>query len=132
QLNQVELVGESVRACVEALAAAVPDWVKSCLDAGWQRRYGARVDSWRMPASKTKRSALGADYARHGVAPLRAVWDPPSPSWLACLPAVGVLQRVLIQHVVVNVDRDGREVIRLREADTDGLPPGRCRIVSGV
>jgi transposase len=130
QLNQIELVGESVRACVEALAAAAPDWVKSCLDASWQYRYGVRVDSWRMPASKTRRAALGADYARDGVALLRAVWDPGCPSWLARLPAVGVLQRVLIQNVLVEVDRGGREVIRLREADTDGLPPGRCRIVS--
>jgi transposase len=130
QLNQVELVGESVRACVEALTVADPDWVRAGLDASWQYRYGARVDSWRMPGSKTKRAALGVDYARDGVALLRAVWEPASPSWLARLPAVGVLQRVLIQNVVVDTDRDGREVIRLREADTDGLPPGRCRIVS--
>jgi IS5 family transposase len=130
QLNQIELVGETVRACVEALAVADPDWVSARLDAGWQRRYGARVDSWRMPGSKTKRAALGADYARDGMALLSAVWDPASPSWLAHLPAVGVLQRVLVQNVVVDVDRGGREVIRLREADTDGLPPGRCRIVS--
>src|SRR6266508_4294936 len=53
QLNQVELVGETVRACVEALAAAAPGWVAARLDVGWQRRYGARVDAWRMPASKT-------------------------------------------------------------------------------
>ena len=130
QLNQIELVGETVRACVEALAAAAPDWVAARLDVGWQRRYGARVDSWRMPASMTKRAALGADYARDGAALLRAVWDPSSPAWLAHLPAVEVLRRVLIQNVVVDVDRGGREVIRLREADTDGLPPGRCRIVS--
>jgi hypothetical protein len=54
QLNQIELVGEGVRACVEALAAADPDWVATHLDAGWQWRYGARVDSWRMPTSKTR------------------------------------------------------------------------------
>jgi transposase len=130
QLNQVELVGETVRACVEALAVADPDWVSARLDASWQRRYGARVDSWRMPASKTQRAALGADYARDGVALLAAVWDAATPPWLAQLPAVGVLQRVLIQNVVIGVDRGGREVIRLREADTDGLPPGRRRIVS--
>jgi transposase len=130
QLNQVELVGESVRACVEALVVADPDWVQAHLDAGWQYRYGVRVDSWRMPASKTKRAALGADYARDGVALLRAVWDRAAPAWLAQLPAVGVLQRVLIQNVVVEAGRGGREAIRLREADTDGLPPGRCRIVS--
>jgi transposase len=130
QLNQIELVGETVRACVEALAVADGDWVSARLDAGWQRRYGARVDSWRMPASKTQRAALGAGYARDGVALLRAVFDAATPPWLAQLPAVGVLQRVLIQNVVIGVDRGGREVIRLREADTHGLPPGRYRIVS--
>src|SRR6266536_4751344 len=130
QLNQIELVGESVRACVEALAVADPDWVTARLDTGWQRRYGARVDSWRMPASKTKRVALGVVYARDGAVLLRAVWDPSAPDWLRHLPAVGVLQRVLIQNVTITVDRGGQEVIKLREADTDGLPPGRCRIVS--
>jgi hypothetical protein len=130
QLNQIELVGETVRACVEALAVADPDWVTARLDTGWQRRYSARVDSWRMPASKTKRVALGADYARDGAALLRAVWGPSAPDWLAHLPAVGVLQRVLIQNVTITVDRGGQEVIKLREADTDGLPPGRRRIVS--
>jgi transposase len=130
QLNQIELIGETVRACVEALAVADGDWVSARLDSSWQRRYGARVDSWRMPASKTQRAALGADYARDGVALLAAVWDAATPPWLAQLPAVGVLQRVLIQNVVIGVDRGGREVIRLREADTDGLPPGRHRIVS--
>ncbi len=129
-LNQVELVGETVRACLEALAAADAQWLAARLDTSWQRRYGARVDSWRMPASKTKRAALGADYARDGVAVLRAVWHTSTPQVLRQLPAVGVLQRVLIQNVIITVGRDGREVIRLRDADTDGLPPGRCRIVS--
>jgi hypothetical protein len=73
---------------------------------------------------------LGADFARDGVALLRTVWDASTPPWLARLPAVGVLQRVLVQNVVIGADRGGREVIRLREADTDGLPPGRHRIVS--
>jgi transposase len=130
QLNQIELVGESVRACVEALAVAEPAWVSAVLDAGWQRRYGARVDSWRMPASKTKRAALGNDFARDGHALLRAVWDEASPAWLANLPAVGVLHRVLIQNTTVTLDADGREVITLRDADADGLPPGRHRIIS--
>jgi transposase len=130
QLNQVELVGESVRACVEALAAADPDWAADVLDAGWQRRYGARVDSWRMPTSKTKRVALGADFARDGFALLRTVWHASAPQWLRDLPAVGILQRVLLQNTLVTVDRTGREVIKLRDADTDGLPPGRHRIIS--
>jgi len=129
-LNRIELVGESVRACVEALVVAAPDWVAARLDAGWQSRYGGRVDSWRMPTSAVKRAALGNDYARDGHTLLAAVAEAGSPPWLWELPAVAVLQRVLIQNVVVAVDRGGRAVIRLREADTDGVPPGRSRILS--
>lgn len=131
-LNQVELVGESVRACLESIAAADPDWVATVLDTSWQRRYAARIDSWRMPSSKTKRVALGNDFARDGHALLHAVWHPASPGWLRELPAVDVLRRVLVQHTKVTADRSGREVITLRDADTDGLPPGRSRIVSPV
>ena len=129
-LNQVELVGESVRACLEALAATDPDRVSAVCDTGWQRRYAARVDSWRMPSSKTRRVALGNDFARDGHALLHAVWHPSAPGWLRKLPAVEVLRRVLVQQAKVTADRTGQEVITLRDADTDGLPPGRSRIVS--
>lgn len=124
-LNQVELVGESVRACLESIAAADPGWASAVLDTGWQRRYAARIDSWRMPSSKSKRVALGNDYARDGHALLHAVWHPTSPGWLHELPAVEVLRRVLLQHTKVTADRSGQEVITLRDAETDGLPPGR-------
>jgi hypothetical protein len=81
-LNQIELVGETVRACLEALAATDPGWTAAALDASWQRRYAARVDTWRMPSSKTKRVALGNDFARDGHTLLHAVWHPDSPEWL--------------------------------------------------
>lgn len=129
-LNQVELVGETVRACLESIAAADPQWVATVLDASWQDRYAARIDSWRMPSSKTKRVALGNDFARDGRALLHAVCHPSSPPWLGELPAVDVLRRVLVQYTKVTTDRAGQEVITLRDADTDGLPPGRSRIVS--
>jgi transposase len=131
-LNQIELVGESVRACLEAIAAADPDWIELVLDTGWQHRYGARVDTWRMPSSKTRRVALGNDFARDGHALLHAVWQPDTPGWLRELPAIDVLRRVLVQNTKVTTDRTGREVVvvTLRDADTDGLPPGRSRIVS--
>jgi hypothetical protein len=31
---------------------------------GWSRTYGCRIDSWQMPASKTKQDALALDYGR--------------------------------------------------------------------
>lgn len=44
--------------------------------------------------------------------------------------AVDVLRLVLVQNFVTVTDRQGREVVRMREADTDGLPPGRSKITS--
>ena len=53
-----------------------------------------------------------------------------APVWLRELPAVEVLRVVLLQNYLVTTDATGREVIRAREADTDGLPPGRTRLSS--
>jgi len=130
-LNRLELAGESVRACVEALAVAAPDWLPTVIDiAGWGRRYGARVDTWRLPTSQTKRAELVAAYGVDALTLLRAVGDVAAPLWLRELPAVHVLRRVLVQNYMITTGVQGREVIRAREADTDGLPPGRTRLSS--
>ena len=130
-LNRLELAGESVRACAEAIAAAAPNWLATAVDVSdWARRYGARIDSWRLPASATKRAALAATYGRDAVALLRTVYGGKAPVWLRELPAVDVLRRVLVQNYLITTDARGRKVIRMREADTDGLPPGRLRLTS--
>ena len=80
-LNRLELAGESVRAALEAIAVAAPDWLPTVIDiADWGRRYGARVDTWRLPSSKTKRAELAAAYGADAVALLRAVYDTGSPA----------------------------------------------------
>jgi len=130
-LNRLELAGEAVRACVEAVAVVAPDWLAAVIDvADWGRRYGARVDTWRLPTSRAKRAELVAAYGTDAVVLLRAVHDAGAPLWLREVPAVDVLRRVLVQNYLITVDATGREVIRAREADTDGLPPGRTRLSS--
>lgn len=130
-LNRLELAGESVRAALEALAVAAPDWLAATLDVtGWSARYGVRIDSWRLPGAQSKRDALAAAYGQDGFTLLRAVHAQDAPDWLAQIPAVDVLRQVLLQNYVVVVDRTGREVITRREADVHGLPPGRSRITS--
>jgi hypothetical protein len=54
-LNRLELAGEAVRACLESLAVAAPQVVSHLLDDLWSRRYAARIDTWRMAASATKK-----------------------------------------------------------------------------
>jgi hypothetical protein len=132
-LNRLELAGESVRAALEALTAAHPDWVaqRICVSDG-ARRYGTPMTSWRPPASKAKQDELAIACARDGYALLEAVYDESSPAWLRELPAVDVLRRVLLQNYTRVIHQDGREVIRRREKepDGDGLPRGHARIAS--
>jgi len=132
-LNRLELAGESVRAALEALTAAHPDWVvqRICVS-DWARRYGTPMTAWRPPASQAKQDELALAYARDGYALLEAVYDKTAPAWLCELPAVGVLRRVLVQNYTRVIREDGREVIKRREKepDGDGLPPGHARIAS--
>ena len=132
-LNRLELAGESVRAALEALAAAHPDWLaeRICV-ADWDRRYGTPMTSWRPPQSEARREELAIACARDGYALLEAVCDPSSPPWLRELPAVDVLRRVLVQNYTRTITAGGREVIKRREKEPegDGLPPGHARIAS--
>jgi transposase len=131
-LNRLELAGESVRAALEALAAAHPDWLEQriCVP-DWTRRYGTPMTAWRPPASQAKQDELAIAYARDGYALLEAVCDESSPAWLRELPAVDVLRRVLVQNYTRAIT-GGKEVIKRREKEPegDGLPPGHARIAS--
>lgn len=130
-LNRLELAGESVRACLEALAVAAPDWLAASIDvADWSARYTARVDSWRLPTSQTKRTELALAYARDGYTLIEAVYASGTPQWIRQVEAVQVLRVVLLQNYLIVTDSKGREVIKRREADKDGLPPGRSRLTS--
>ena len=130
-LNRTELAGEAVRAALEALTCVAPHWVAQVIDVpGWSRRYGARIDTWRMPASQTKRDQLAVDFGRDGFALLKAVYDPAAPAWLRQIPAVEVLRTVLLQNYTRTTGPNGWEVVKRREADSEGLPPGQLRLTS--
>src|SRR5450631_4825990 len=132
-LNRLELAGESVRAAVEALATAHPDWLaqRICVS-DWTARYGTPMTAWRPPASQARQDQLAITYARDGYALLEAVHDKTAPTWLRELPAVDVLRQVLLQNYTRTITADGREVIKRRqkEPEGDGLPPGHTRIAS--
>jgi transposase len=128
-LNRLELAGESVRAALEALAAAAPGWLAGVIDGSWQQVYGQRIDDIRLPASETRRKALAVQYGKDGYHLLAAVRAPGAASWLRELPAVEVLRVIWIQQYYRVIDEHGEKVVR-REASEHGLPPGRARIVS--
>ncbi len=132
-LNRLELAGQSVRAAVEALAVAHPDWLaqRFCVS-DWTARYGTPMTAWRPPVSQARQEELAIGYARDGYALLEAVHDQGAPAWLRELPAVEVLRQVLVQNYTRTITAGGREVIKRRqtEPEGDGLPPGHTRIAS--
>jgi len=131
-LNRLALAGESVRAALEALAAAHPAWLEQriCVP-DFARRYGTPMTSWRPPGSPARGDELAVGYARGGCALLEAVDDRAAPPGLRERPAVDVLRRVLVQNCTRTIT-GGTEVIRRREKEPegDGLPPGHARIAS--
>jgi transposase len=130
-LNRLELAGESVRAALEALAVAAPEWLAGAIDvAEFAHRYGPRIDSWRMSASQTERDRLAVVFGRDALTVCRAVRSGTAPAWLPELPAVELLRRMLVQTYCVYTDGRGREVIVKRDPDKHGVPPGRTRLAS--
>jgi IS5 family transposase len=129
ELGRLELAGESVRAALEALAAAAPDWLAAVTDVSWAQVYGQRIDQVRLPGSKARRQELAVQYGKDGYRLLEAARSPGAPPWLAGLPAVETLRQVWIQQYYRVIDEHGEKVIR-RDASQQGIPPGRSRIVS--
>jgi hypothetical protein len=126
-LNRLEMVGETLRAALEALAAAALSWLAGHVNAEQAKRYAARIDEWRLPGSQTKRRQLATRISADGWRLLHAVADPKAPAWLRQILAVDVLRRVWIQQYTL--DQRGGEVI-WRDADTHELPPGRTMLIS--
>ncbi len=130
-LNRLELAGETLRAALEALAAAAPGWLASMIDASWQQVYGQRIDNARLPEAEAARAQLAVRYGTDGYHLLKAVYARPAPPWLRELPAVQVLRQVWVQQYYRVIGEHG-EKVEWREAGLDrhGLPPGRHLILS--
>jgi transposase len=130
-LNRLELAGESVRAALEALAAAVPQWLAQVTDPSWQRVYGQRITELRLPEGKAARAELAAQYARDGYHLAEQAYAAGAPAAARELPAVRALRQILLQQFIVREGPGGEQEVTWREDDGEsGLPPGRTRIVS--
>ena len=130
-LNRLELAGETLRAALEALAAAAPGWLAGVIDPSWQQVYGARIDDLHLPESQARRRELMIRYGTDGYYLLEQACGPAAPGWVRELPAVQALRRIWIQQFYREA-ADGRQEVRRREKlpEGDGLPPGRAQLIS--
>jgi hypothetical protein len=123
QRNRLELLTETPRAALEALAAAAPEWLLAMVPEDWCQRYGQRAGDYRRPQAKAARAALAVTVGADGFALLEAVHAADAPSWLRQVPAVRTLRAVGIQRYY----RDGQG---LRRRGKGELPPAALAIDS--
>jgi transposase len=116
-LNRLELVGETLRAALNALAVVAPDWMRAHSQPEWIERYGPRVSDYHLPADEKERVAYTTLVGADGLSLLTAIWSESSLPWLREIPAVKILWRVWLQNYTWVDDQH----LRWREADE--VPP---------
>jgi transposase len=118
-LNRLELVGETLRAALNALAAVAPGWLRGRSPSEWFDRYAARVEETRLPKGQEARSAHAEVIGGDGYRLLEALRCDAASAWLWQVPAVEVLRRVWLTQFYLD---DGR--VRWRTA-ADLAPAGQ-------
>src|ERR671935_1319447 len=99
-LNRIETVAETLRATLNALAAAAPDWLRAQVDAEWFDRYSSRIEESRLPKGQAVREQYAAQVGADGLQLLDAVYTSTTLPWLREVPAVEILRRGGVGGVV--------------------------------
>jgi transposase len=122
-LNLLELVAETLRAALDDLAAAVPDWLRMISPPTWFERHGRRVEEYRLPKGQEGREAFALAVGEDGFFLLAALDGPGAPAAAREVPMVQTLRDVWRVHYA-------RDAGRLRWRPTAELPPVAERIQS--
>lgn len=102
-LNRVELVAETLRAALNDLAEAAPDWLRALAPPEWHERYDVRIEDMRLPEAGPKRDAYVSQVGADGFFLLDALAQSNAPPAATTLPLVKTLRRVWTRHF----ERDG-------------------------
>jgi transposase len=122
-LHLLELVGETLRATLDDLAAVVPDWLRTLAPSAWFERYGHRVEDSRLPRSREKREALALEIGADGFQLLDALDAPTAPPAVRTVTMVQTMRKVWQIHYA-------REEGQLRWRPVAELPPVADRLQS--
>lgn len=114
-LNRLETVGETLRAALNKAAKCEPQWLANQVTADWFKRYGLRVEEYRLPKGEQKRAEYAAQIGADGFVLLEAIDAPTAPPRLAELPAVKVLRALWEQQFV----REENGAARLKKPRTE-------------
>ncbi|GAQ77532.1 IS1182 family transposase [Streptomyces turgidiscabies] len=123
ELCWLEMVAETLRASLNVLAQAAPDWLAKVAGPDWFRHYSTRAEDSRFPKARVKREEVGQRIGTDGMRLLEAVFSPQAPAGLREVEQVKVLRQMWVQHFHLV----GGEV---RRRDPKDRPPGAMRLVT--
>ena len=66
QLNRLELVAETLRAALNELAIHYPEWLKLISPKEWYKRYGQRIEDYRLPETSAQRDTYAQQVGEDG------------------------------------------------------------------
>jgi transposase len=98
ELNRIELLAETLRAALNAIAVVASGWLRALAASEWYERYGRRIEDARLPEAGPKRAAYIGQVGADGFRLLDALDRPDAPPDAAVLPAVAALRRVWARH----------------------------------
>jgi transposase len=97
-LNRLELVAETLRAALNAVATVAPDWLQAVTPLAWYERYSRRLEESRLPKDTAAREAYAHTVGEDGFLLLDAVETPEAPAGLRELPRMEALRRTWQRH----------------------------------
>jgi transposase len=97
-MNRLELVAETLRAALNALAAVAPAWLQVMAPLAWYERYGKRIEDTRLPQGQASRDADAQMVGEDGFALLDALEAPETPESLRAFPVITTLRQTWQRH----------------------------------
>jgi transposase len=97
-LNRLELVAETLRAALNAVATVAPDWLQGFAPLAWYERYGKRIEDVRLPRDKADREAYAQMVGEDGFYFLEAVEGAEAPKEVRELPILESLRQTWQRH----------------------------------
>jgi transposase len=97
-LNRLELVAETLRAALNALATVAPAWLQAVSPLVWYERYSRRIEESRLPQAQAAREAYAHTVGEDGFLLLDALEAPDVPEGLRTLPRIEALRRTWQRH----------------------------------
>ena len=125
-LSLLELVSETMRRVLHALARIAPEWLHAHMPPEWIERYERRVDIYRLPKCPEKHDALAVQIGQDGFALFEAATSDAAPSDVRTLPLLDILRRIWVQQFYR--DLDGQVYWRTKKEW--GQPPAHLMIAS--